>query len=151
MHYSNTSSVFHINPSNNSKDMATRMFHVNSTTHSRHNHFKSWPWKSKVKAMGKFKGQDHTGWASSSQFLFLSSQINQTNLIPEKQLYFKIWTWKYISSKVMVMSKVKVQGQTVRSRFYWLTSSHSWDTVISKSDLENPRSRSWMWSMFEIT
>ena len=57
---------------------------------------------------------------------------------------FKIWPCK---SKV----KVTTQGHTVGPISYRLTSfspyvnlsSHSWDTAVSKFDLENRRSRSW--------
>ena len=61
-------------------------------------------------------------------------------------------------SKVKVMGEVKVWSHIVSLTFYRLTSfsfhvnqsSHSWDTSFSKFDLENPRSRSWVKSKFEV-
>ena len=63
--------------------------------------------------------------------------------------FFKIWPWK---SKVKVMGDVDIESHNMGATFYRLTSlwfhvnrpSHSWDTTFSKSDLENPRSRSWL-------
>ena len=58
------------------------------------------------------------------------------------------------------MGEVKVWSHNVSLTFYWLTSlsfhvnrpSHSWDKTFSKSDLENPRSRSWKrWTLYVTT
>ena len=70
--------------------------------------------------------------------------------------FSKIWPWK---SKVMVMVEVNVESHNMDPTFYQLTSlsfhvnrlSHSYDTAVSKFDLENPRSRSWMRWMLKIT
>ena len=64
---------------------------------------------------------------------------------------FKIWPWK---SKV----KVIAQGHKVGITPYRLTSlllhvdrpCHSWDTAISKFDVENSRSRSWVRSKLKV-
>ena len=57
------------------------------------------------------------------------------------------------------MVEVKVESHKVGVTSYRLTSlssyinwpSHSWDTVFSKFDLENPRSRSWMRWTLKVT
>ena len=69
---------------------------------------------------------------------------------------FKIWPWK---SKVKVMEEVKIESHNMGPTFYRLTSlsfhvnrpSHSWDMTFSKSDLENPRSRSWKRWKLKVT
>ena len=69
---------------------------------------------------------------------------------------FHISSWK---SKVKVMGEVKVWSHNVSLTFYQLTSlsfhfnrpSHYWDTTLSKFDLENPRSRSWLRSKLKVT
>ena len=57
------------------------------------------------------------------------------------------------------MGEVKVWSHNVSLTFYRLTSlsfhvyqpSHSWNTGFSKSDLENPMSRSWVRGMLKVT
>ena len=57
------------------------------------------------------------------------------------------------------MGEVKVKSHNVSLTSYRLTSfsfhvnrpSHSWDTAISKFDVENSRSRSWVRSKFKVT
>ena len=69
---------------------------------------------------------------------------------------FKIWPWK---SRVKVMGEVTVQSDNVGLTSYRLTSlsfhvdrpSHSWDTALSKFDLENQGWRSWVRSQFKVT
>ena len=65
---------------------------------------------------------------------------------------FNILPWK---SNVKVTGEIKVWSHNVSLTFYRLTSlpfhvnrpSHSWDTTFSKFDLENPRSRTWRWTL----
>ena len=67
--------------------------------------------------------------------------------------FFKIWPWK---SKVKVTEEVNIESNNMGPTFCRLKSlsfhvnlpSHSWDTALSKFDLENPRSRSWVkWTL----
>ena len=68
----------------------------------------------------------------------------------------KNWPWK---SNFKVMGEVKVKSHNVSLTSYGLTSlsfhvnrpSHSWDTAISKFDVENSRSRSWVRSKLKVT
>ena len=70
--------------------------------------------------------------------------------------YLKNWPWK---SNFKVMGEVKVKSHNVSLTSYRLTSlsfhvnrpSHSWDTAISKFDVENSRSRSWVRSKLKVT
>ena len=70
--------------------------------------------------------------------------------------YLKNWPWK---SKFKVMGEVKVKSHNVTLTSYRLTSlsfhvnrpSHSWDTAISKFDVENSMSRSWVKSKLKVT
>ena len=70
--------------------------------------------------------------------------------------YLKNWSW---TSKFKVMGEVKVKSHNVSLASYRLTSlsfhvnrpSHSWDTAISKFDVENSRSRSWVRSKLKVT
>ena len=106
----------------------------------------------------KIQGQGH-GWGQSSKSQCESS-ILSTNipLVPCQAALpflrcsiFKIWPWK---SKV----KVIAQGHKVGITPYHLTSlslhvdrpCHSWDTAISKFDVENSRSRSWVRSKLKV-
>ena len=100
------------------------------------------------------QGQGH-GWDQISK-----SQCQSTIPLIPCQLalsflryrIFKIWPWK---SKVTVIA----QGHRVGITPYRLISlsvhvdrpSHSWDTAISKFDIENPRSRSWVRSKLKVT
>ena len=70
--------------------------------------------------------------------------------------YLKNWPWK---SKFKAMGEVKVKSHNVTLTSYRLTSlsfhvnrpSHSWDTAISKFDVENSMSRSWVKSKLKVT
>ena len=70
--------------------------------------------------------------------------------------YLKNWPWK---SEFKVMGEVKVKSHNVSLTSYRLTSlsfhvnrpSHSWDTAISKFDVGNSRSRSWVRSKLKVT
>ena len=107
--------------------------------------FKNWPWHSKVK--GEVKVQSESN--------ILSTHIPlvpcQSALPFPRYSIFKIWTWK---SKV----KVIAQGHKVGITPYRLISllihvdrpCHSWDTAISKFDVENSRSRSWVRSKLKV-
>ena len=85
---------------------------------------------------------------------FLLFHVNRPPI--HKGRLFQIWPWK---SKVKVMGEGKVESHNMGPTFYQLTSlsshvnrsSHSWDTTFSKSDLENPRSRSWLRSKMKVT
>ena len=133
----------------------------------RYSYFAIWSRKYKVKVMSAVQFADQIvgptlyqghGQISRSQSGFDVLLIH-IHFVPCQSVfpslrygYFKVWPWK---SRVLVMGKVKVQGHIVVPTSYWLTSllfhvnlpSHSWDTAISKFDLESPRSRS---SMGEI-
>ena len=106
----------------------------------------------------KIQGQGH-GWGQSSKSQ-CESNILSTHipLVPCQSALpflrcsiFRIWPWKY---KV----KVIAQGHKVCITPYRLTSlsfhvdrpCHSWDTAISKFDVENSRSRSWVRSKLKV-
>ena len=104
----------------------------------------------------KIQGQGH-GWGQSSKSQcesnILSTHIPlvpcQSALPFLRYSIFKIWPWKS-------MVKVIAQDHTIGITPYRLIShvdrpSHSWDTVISKFDVENSRSRSWVRSKFKVT
>ena len=98
----------------------------------------------------KIQGQGHgwgERWKSQHGPNILSTHTPLiVHPIPGRRL-FQIWPWK---SKVKVMIEVKVESHKVGVTFCRLTSlsfhvnrpSHSWDTLFSKFDLGNPRSRS---------
>ena len=88
------------------------------------------------------------------QLLYSRVQMNQ-NYPFLKLRYVKSWTWKF---KVKVRGGVKCQGDIVSPTSYWFMSlffhvnqtTHSWNIAISKFDLENPRSRSWVESKVKV-
>ena len=110
------------------------------------------PWKSKVKIMGEIKVWSQNVSLTFYRLTFLSFHFNGPSHSWLLRYFFKIWPWK---SKVKVM----VESYKVGATSYRLTSlsfhvnrpSRSWDTAFSKFDLENPRSRSWVKSKFEVT
>ena len=99
----------------------------------------------------KIQGQGHESWKSQHGSNILSTDIPfipcQSAIPFLRYDFFKIWPWK---SKVKVMGEGQVESHNMGPTFHRLTSlsfhvnrpSHSWDTAFSKSDLENPRSRS---------
>ena len=107
----------------------------------------------------KIRRQGH-GWGQSSKSQcesnILSTHIHlvqcQSVLPSMRYSIFKIWHWK---SKV----KVKAQDDKVGITPCWLISllfhvdgpSHSWYTAISKFDIENSQSRSWVRSKLKDT
>ena len=64
---------------------------------------------------------------------------------------FKIWPWK---SKVKVIAQGHKLGITsyrlISLSFHVDRPCHSWDTAISKFDVENSRSRSWVRSKLKV-
>ena len=102
----------------------------------------------------KIQGQSHSS-RSHNRNNILSTHIPlvpcQSALPFPRYSIFKIWPWK---SKV----KVIAQGHKVGITPYRLTSllfhvdrpCHSWDTAISKFDVENSRSRSWVRSKLKV-
>ena len=64
---------------------------------------------------------------------------------------FKIWTWK---SKVKVIAQGHKVGITpfrlISLLFHFDQPCHSWDTAISKFDVENSRSRSWLRTKLKV-
>ena len=102
----------------------------------------------------KIQGQSHSS-RSHNRNNILSTHIPlvpcQSALPFLRYSIFKIWPWK---SKV----KVIAQGHKVGITPYRLTSllfhvdrpCHSWDTAISKFDVENSRSRSWVRSKLKV-
>ena len=111
----------------------------------------------------KIQGQGHgwvVNWKSQHGSNILSTHIS---LIPCQSAipflrydFFKIWPWK---SKVKVMGDGNVESHKVGVTSYRFTSLsfhvnrpfHSWDTLFSKFDLENPRSRSWVRGKLKVT
>ena len=111
----------------------------------------------------KIQGQGHgwgVNWKSQHGSNILSTH---TSLIPCQSAipflrydFFKIWPWK---SKVKVMGDGNVESHKVGVTSYRFTSLsfhvnrpfHSWDTLFSKFDLENPRSRSWVRGKLKVT
>ena len=106
----------------------------------------------------KVHGQGH-GWGQSSKSQYDSNILSthiclvpcQSALPCLRYSIFKIWPWK---SKI----KVTAQGHKVGITPYRLIflsfhidrPSHSWDTAISKFDIENSRSRSWLRSKLKV-
>ena len=111
----------------------------------------------------KIKGQGH-GWGQSSKPQYASSILSthipfnpcQSGISFLSYDFFKIWPWK---SRVKVMGGVALQSHNVGLISYRLTSisfhvnraSHSWVMTISKVDLENQGSRSWVRSQLKVT
>ena len=64
---------------------------------------------------------------------------------------FKIWTWK---SKVKVIAQGHKVGITpfrlISLLFHFDRPCHSWDTAISKFDVENSRCRSWLRTKLKV-
>ena len=109
----------------------------------RYNFFKFWPWKSKVKVMGEvdIKKSQHGSNILSTHILLIPCKL----AIPFLRYdFFKIRPRKF---KVKVMGEGNVENHKVGVTSYRLTSlsfhvnrpSHSWDTTLSKFDLENPK------------
>ena len=106
----------------------------------------------------KIQGQGH-GWGQSSKSQCKSNiLLTHIPFVPCQSAFpflrysiFKIWPWK---SKVKVIAQVHKVGIAP----YWLISilfhvdrpSHSWDTAISKIEVENSRS-SWVRSKSKFT
>ena len=102
----------------------------------------------------KIQGQSHSS-RSHNRNNILSTHIPlvpcQSALPFPRYSIFNIWPWK---SKV----KVIAQGHKVGITPYRLISllfhvdrpCHSWDTAISKFDVENSRSRSWVRSKLKV-
>ena len=111
----------------------------------------------------KIQGQGHGRaecWKSQSGCNILSIHIAfvpcQSAIPFLRYSIFKIWPWK---SKVKVMGVVDIESHKVVVTSYRLTSlsfhvnrpPHSWDTIFSKFDLENPRLRSWVRWPLKVT
>ena len=118
--------------------------------------FQNCPWKSKVKAMDEVKIQGHIVSPTFYWLLPLSFIPCQLALPFLKFSFSKIWPWK---TKVKTMDEVKVQSHIVGPASYSLTffSLHAnqpspfWAAAISKFDLENERSSSWVRSKLKVT
>ena len=107
----------------------------------------------------KIQGQGH-GWGQSSKSQresnILSTHIPfipyQSALPFLRYSIFKIWPWK---SKVKVIAQGHKVGITpyrlISPSFHVDWPSYSWDTAISKFDVENSRSRSWVRSKLKVT
>ena len=106
----------------------------------------------------KIQGQCH-GWGQSSKSQcesnILSTHIPlvpcQSALPFLRYSIFKIWPWK---SKVKVIAQGHKVGITphrlISLSFHVDRPCHSWDTAISKFDVENSRSRSWVRSKLKV-
>ena len=102
----------------------------------------------------KIQGQSHSS-RSHSRYNILSTHIPfvQCWLAHPFLRYsiFKIWPWK---SKVKVIAQGHKVGITpyrlICLLFHVDQPSHSWDTAISKFDVENSRSRSWVRSKLKV-
>ena len=65
---------------------------------------------------------------------------------------FKIWPWKSKVEIIVPGHKVEITPyQLISLSFHVDQLSHSWDRAISKFDLENSRSRSWVKSKLKVT
>ena len=107
----------------------------------------------------KIQGQGHSS-RSQRRYTTLSIHILfvpcQSALPFMGYSYFKIWHWKLM---VKVMGEVKVESHNMSPTFSRLTSlsfhvnraSHPWVMTISKFDLENQVSRSWVRSKLKAT
>ena len=93
----------------------------------------------------KIQGQSHSSRSHNRNNILSTLVPCQLALPFPRYSIFKIWPWK---SKV----KVIAQGHKIGITPFRLTSllfhvhrpCHSWDTAISKFDVENSRSRSWV-------
>ena len=106
----------------------------------------------------KIQGQGH-GWGQSSKSQCESSILStHIPLVPCQSALpflrcsiFKIWPWK---SKVRVIAQGHKVGitpyQLISLSFHVDRPCHSWDTAISKFDVEKSRSRSWVRSKFKV-
>ena len=95
----------------------------------------------------KIQGQAH-GWGQSSKSQYESSiPSTRISLVPcqsallfMRYSIFKVWPWK---SKDKVTAQGHKVGITLSTHIPFVyRTSYSWDTAISKSDVENSRSRS---------
>ena len=103
----------------------------------------------------KIQGQGY-GWGQSLKSQ-LGSNILSTHilLVPCQSTLLFLWYSFFLNLNF----KIQGQGHKVGITPYWLISlsfhvdrpSHSWDTVISKSDAENTKSRSWVRSKLKVT
>ena len=117
----------------------------------RYSIFKVWPWKSKVKVIAQGHKVGITPYLHTIPFVPSQSPVTFLGYN-----YLKIWHWKF---KVKVISEVKVESHNVGPTLSRLTSilfyvnraSHSWVATISKFDLENLGSRSWVRPHFKVT
>ena len=106
----------------------------------------------------KIQGQGH-GWGQSSKSQCESNILStHVPLVPCQSALpflrysiFKIWPWK---SKVKVIAQGHKVGITphrlISLSFHVDRPCHSWDTAISKFDVENSRSRSWVRSKLKV-
>ena len=126
------------------------------------------PWRDDVTYHFSVKGQGHTGrsnfyslvdyWSTISSYCWRKDcfwpsmnvciyclnvpcceiLFNQNYL--RYYIFFKIWPWKVGPTSYRLAS----------ISFFVSQHSHSWDMAISKSDLENPRSRPGLRSKFKV-
>ena len=102
----------------------------------------------------KIQGQSHSS-RSHNRNNILSTHIPlvpcQSALPFPRYSIFKIWPWK---SKVKVIAQGHKVGitpyQLISLLFHVDRPCHSWDTAISKFDVENSRSRSWVRSKLKV-
>ena len=106
----------------------------------------------------KIQGQGH-GWGQSSKSQCESNMLStHVPLVPCQSALpflrysiFKIWPWKF---KVKVIAQCHKLGITpyglISLSFYVDRPCHSWDTAISKFDVENSRSMSWVRSKLKV-
>ena len=90
-------------------------------------------------------------WVSNTaSYGFISFYVNPPSYSYDKS-FFEIWPSK---SKVKVIAQGHVIGITpyrlISLLFHVDRACHSWDTAISKFDLENSRSRSWVRSKLKV-
>ena len=114
----------------------------------RYSILKNWPWKSKVKVMGKVDIESHN---MGSTFYRLTSLLFHVNRpFHSWDMTFAKFDLENLRSRSWMSGTLKVTTlvqHPIDLSFHVNRPFHSWDTAFSKFDLENPRSKSneWPW------
>ena len=141
------------NVSVTSHRLTSLSFHVNQPSHSWDTAFSNFDLENQG-SMSWVRSQFKSQWGSnilSTHIPFVPCQWGIPFLSYD---FLKIWPWK---SRVKVIGEVTVQSHNegitscrlTSLSFYVNRPSHSWDTAISKFDLEIQGSRSWVRSQFK--
>ena len=95
--------------------------------------------------MGEVKVQSHKVSLTSYRLTSLWFHVNR----PSHSSIFKIWPWKS-SQGHSSKSQVGISPYRLISLSFHVDRPYSWDTVISKFDAKNSRSRSWVRSKLKV-